>query len=377
MRKQPLIAGTAGAVSMLLLAACGSGSSTAASSASGSSGPLADCPSTVVIQTDWYPEPEHGGLYAAIDQSKATIDAKKGYYSGPLLADPNITLEIRAGGPFVGYQDDTSLIYQDSDILLGYVNTDEQVKLSDTQPTIAVMAPLAKSPQILMWDPEKYDFTSFADIGQSDATVLYFQGASYVDWMVDEGWLTTEQLDSGYDGSPTRFVSGENLVQQGFVTSEPYQYENELDAWNKPVSYLMIADAGFEGYSQPLVGIPEVVEENSACLSELIPALQQAQADFINDPVATNAAITDYLVEIDQFWQISAERAANAVELMTSLEIVADGTDGVLGSFDEDRQQRNLELFTELYEAQDITVKSGLTTSDLYTNEFLDTSIHY
>ena len=139
----------------------------------------------------------------------------------------------------------------------------------------------------------------------------------------------------------------------------------------------MIADAGFTGYSQPLVGIPSVVKENEACLKKLVPALQQAQADFIKDPVATNAAITDYLKQIDQFWQISPERAANAVSLMKSLKIVDNGTDGVLGSFDDKRQQENLTLFSDIYKAQNIEVKPGLTTADLSTNEFLDTSIHY
>lgn len=370
---------------VLTLAACGSDKDSAddattaagGDSSSAATGALSDCPAEVVIQTDWFPEPEHGGLYEAVDAAKAEVDAKKGYYTGPLLADPSVSLQIRAGGPFVGYQADTALLYQDADIMLGYVNTDEQVKLSDSQPTLAVMAPLAKSPQILMWDPEQYDFKSLEDIGKSDAKVLYFQGASYIDWMLGKGWVKESQLDSGYDGSPTRFVSEKGIVQQGFATSEPYQYENELAEWKKPVSYLMIADAGFEGYSQPLVGIPSVIKDNSACLKQLIPVLQQAQADYINDPVATNAAITDYLVKMDSFWQISAERAANAVDLMKSLKIVEDGTDGTLGSFDEARMQSNLELFSDIYSKQNITLKDGLKTSDLYTNEFLDPSISY
>lgn len=366
------------AAALLLVTACSSAEPAASpSSTESAASALAACPATVVIQTDWFPEPEHGGLYEAIDQSKATIDAKAGKYSGPMIADPNITLEIRAGGPFVGYQADTALIYQDESIMLGYVNTDEQVKLSGTQPTVAVMAPLAKSPQILMWDPKLYDFKSFADIGKSDATVLYFQGASYIDWMLSKGWLREDQLDSSYDGSATRFVSGEKLAQQGFVTSEVYQYENELEDWGRPVSYLMIADEGFEGYSQPLVGLPEVIEEQSECLKGLVPALQVAQRDFIADPVATNATITAYLEEIGQYWQISAERAANAVEVMVDKKIVDNGTDGVLGSFDEDRMQRNLDLFSEIYTAQNIELKEGLATSDLYTNEFLDPSISY
>ena len=169
------------AVTMLTLAltACGSDDS----GSSGPSGEVGDtdlaaagCPDTVVVQTDWNPESEHGGLYQLLGDDYE-IDAGAKRVSGTLV-DSNgdstgVKLEIRAGGPAIGFQTVTSQMYSDDAITLGYIATDEAIQLSDTQPTTAVLAPLEISPTMIMWDPETYpDVTSIADLGK-DATVLW------------------------------------------------------------------------------------------------------------------------------------------------------------------------------------------------------------
>jgi hypothetical protein len=365
------------AVAALGLAACSGGNNEKQKASVGGGSALSDCPGKVVVQTDWFPEPEHGGLYQMIDPATAVKDKKKGIYSGPTTADKKVTLEIRAGGPFIGFQPATALLYSQPSIMLGFINTDEQVKTSLRQPTLAVVSPLQRSPQILMWDPAKYQFATFADIGKSDAKVLYFQGAAYMDWLVNMGWVRKNQVDSSYDGSPTRFVSGEKVAQQAFVTSEPYQYEHELKQWMRPVSYLSIDDAGFHVYSQPLVGKPDVIRSNAACLKQLVPQIQRGQVAYMKDPAPVNKAITQYLKEMGQFWQISEERGAATVQVLKDKKIVANGPDGVLGSFDESRVAEFIALMAPLYEKQGIKVKRDLKPSDLVTNEFIDKSVSY
>ena len=73
------------------------------------------CPDPLVIQTDWFPEPDHGYTYQAIGPD-GTVDATKGTYSGP-LANTGITLEIRAGGPFINFSPPAQQIYADPDHL--------------------------------------------------------------------------------------------------------------------------------------------------------------------------------------------------------------------------------------------------------------------
>ena len=56
------------------------------------------CPSKVVIQTNWWPEPDHALFYELVDPKKGTIDADNNTYSGP-LGKTGVNVEIRAGGP--------------------------------------------------------------------------------------------------------------------------------------------------------------------------------------------------------------------------------------------------------------------------------------
>ena len=54
------------------------------------------CPDTVVIQTDWMPEAEHGFLYNLVGDGY-TMDADKAYVTGPLVAggvDTGVQIQI-------------------------------------------------------------------------------------------------------------------------------------------------------------------------------------------------------------------------------------------------------------------------------------------
>src|SRR5262249_43126324 len=146
-----------------------------------------------------------------------------------------------AGGPAIGFQNVTSQEYQDDNILLGMVSTDEQIGNSATQPTKAVLAWYSKNPLILFWGNPDWNFTSVADIGANGATVLGFSGAAYLDVLLGRGVLNKAQIDTSYTGDPSRFVAADgNIVSQGFVTGEPYIYENEVNGWKKPVKYLLL-----------------------------------------------------------------------------------------------------------------------------------------
>ncbi len=149
MQRSTLLRGTAvtGAVAIALsLTSCAGSAAESAPAADlqiGSVDLSADCPSTVVIQTDWNPEAEHGHLYEMI-KDDYTIDANTKAVTGPLMSDGEYTgvnLEIRAGGPAIGFQTVSAQMYQDDKITLGYVSTDEAIQLSGTTPTKAVFAP--------------------------------------------------------------------------------------------------------------------------------------------------------------------------------------------------------------------------------------------
>ena len=363
-------------VMLLVVAACGTDSADTPETTAGevmAEGDLADCPNPLVMQTDWFPEPEHGALYN-LTAGEGSIDPESGAFTGPLAADPSLNIEIRAGGPYIGFQPTVSLMYSDDSIFLGYLNTDEQIATFADTPTLAVMAPLEKNPQILMWDPETYDFSSFSDIGESGAIVNVFPGQFYTEYLTGTGQLNADQIDPSYDGGPTRFISENGaLVQQGFATQEPYNYQNSFEDWAKPVDFLLIHDSGYEIYQGALgIRTDKLDDAARSCLTAFIPLVQQSAVDFQNDPGATNAAILQAVADLDSFWVLTEDSVVNTVDMMDSLEIVSNGNNDTLGDFDLARID---EVIAQVADIPAFNVEDGLSAEDLVTNEFIDPSI--
>jgi hypothetical protein len=340
----------------------------------------AGCPSTVVLQTDWNPESEHGGQYQLLGPNPSINSSSKSV-TGELVAhggiDTGVKLEIRAGGPAIGFQTVTSQLYKDSSISIGYISTDEQIALSKTQPTVAVLAGLEKSPQIIQWSPEIHPtWTTIADIGKTGTKVLYFQGAAYMDYLTGKGILQKSQIDGSYDGTPTNFVaSGGKDAVQGFATSEPYTWSHDVRAWDKPMKYQLIADAGFNFYQQAIGVRKDKLAALTPCLTKLVPIMQQAVADFVADPTATNSLILNLVAKYNNGWVYTSGVAAYAVSTMKTLGIIANGTDGTLGSFDTPRMQQLIGILGPIYQAQNKPILANLQPSDLVTNQFVDASI--
>lgn len=372
------------AAAALALTACGGDDEAAAAGPTGEIGSTdlaeAGCPDTVVIQTDWNPEAEHGGVYELVGDDYS-IDSDSKSVSGTLVDgagdSTGVRVEIRAGGPAIGFQAVSAQMYSDESITLGYVDTDEAIQLSDSQATVGVLAQLEISPQMIMWDPETYpDVTGIADLAATDATVRYFEGSAYMDYLTGAGILREEQLDGSYDGSPAAFVaSGGEDAQQGFASAEPFIYENEVEDWGNPVEYELVHDVGFEVYAGSLSVRQDAVEELSGCLTELVPVMQQADLDFLDAPDGTNALIVELVEEYDTGWVYGQEVADYSVDTQRELGLVGNGPDDTHGNFDTERLNTLIELSTPIFTEQGTPPADGLTAEDISTNEFIDTSI--
>jgi hypothetical protein len=329
------------------------------------------CPDTIVLQTDWFPEVEHGGAYNLIGAG-GEIDAGAGTYTGP-LRDTGVQLEIRAGGPFIGFSSPTAQMYSQEDIFVAYADTGDQIRSFGTLPAIGIVAPLEIGPQILMFDPAQYDFQTVTDVKDSGATVLYFEGGAFMDYLIGTGQLSQDQVDASYDGSPARWVAEQGaVVQQGFATNEPYKYENDIPEWMKPVDYLLLHDAGWRIYQSNIVVRPETVTESSDCLAALVPMWQQAQIDYINDPAEANQVILDIVVAMNTFWTLSPELNDYADQTMRDLGVVSNGEDSTLGNYDMDRVQTFMDEFIPIALDKGAEIPEGLTPEDIVTNEFVN-----
>jgi hypothetical protein len=372
------------AVTALVAAGCGGDGddatpqSTAAPAGAGDVN-LADvCPNPIVIQTDWDPESEYGVYYHLLGPNPK-IDTEKKVVSGPLVVggkDTGVQLEVRTGGPSIGFEPVSSQMYKDTDITLGQVSTDEAIRFSDKQATLAVMAPMETSPFMIMWDPATYpQFNTIADIGKTDTKVLYFEGDTYMEFLTGTGVLKKDQVDGSYDGKPGNFVAADGKVAQaGFATSEPYIYENEVRQWAKPVKYALVNEAGYPFYPQALSIRAADKEKLAPCLEKLVPVVQRAQVDYLANPAKTNELILQLVKEYNTGWVYSEGLADYAISKMRS-DFVTNGPDQTLGNFDNARVQRMIDIVTPIFTAQRQPPKAGLKPEDIATNEYIDTSI--
>jgi hypothetical protein len=373
------------AVLALAAAGCGGNGDEGGSQASGTTAPTdasvslkGTCPDTIVVQTDWEHESEYGVYYHMLGPNP-DIDTDHKRVTAPLVSggkDTGVKLEVRLGGPSIGFEPVSSQMYKDTSITLGQVSTDEAIRFSAKQATQAVVAPMETSPFMIMWDPGTYpQFNTIADIGKTDTKVLYFEGDTYMAYLTGTNVLKKSQVDGSYDGKPANFVAADGKVAQaGFATSEPYIYEHEVRQWNKPVKYALVNEAGYPFYPQALSIRAADKEKLAPCLKKLVPIVQRAQVDFLANPDKTNALVLDLVKQYNTGWVYSPGLAAYAIEKMRS-DFVTNGPDKTLGNFDTARVQRMIDITTPIFTAQRQPPKEGLTPEDIATNEFVDTNI--
>jgi hypothetical protein len=376
-----LVAGAA-----LVIAGCGQGGSapnTAAPAApAAGTGELAGvCPDPIVIQTDWFAESEYGNYYHLLGD-QPTFDTDRKRVIAPMVASgrpTGVNLEIRYGGPAIGYQQVSAQMYADPSITLGLVSTDEAIQNSQRLPTLAVVAPLERSPLMLMWDRGKHpDVATVADLGRLKVPVLYYQADTYMQYLLGAGLLSPEQVDGSYDGGPSRWVAADGtLAQSGFATSEPYIYRSELGGGRSyDVNLQLINDTGYPMYGQALSIKAADKEKLAPCLQRLVPIIQRAQVEFVSDPARTNELIVRAVAaDNGSVWSYSPGMAEYAVRTLREREIVGNGSNATLGDMDPARVATMIEILTPIFAAQNAPVKDGLTPEQVATNEFVDPAI--
>lgn len=391
--RRALAASALTATALVALTACssgsGSGSSSSPSSTSGGTSAAAAvnlagvCPSTVVVQTDWNPEADHGHLYEMIGGTPEVDTAKK-TVTGDLYASgkpTGVKLQIRSGGPAIGYQSVSQQLYTDKTITMGYVSTDEAVQDSTKLPTKAVFAETDISPQMIMWDPKTYpSVTDIKSLGaalkKSGGVVRYFKGAAYMSYLTGSGYLPAAVTDGSYDGTPGKFVAAQGKdAQQGFATAEPYIYEHEVGAWMKPVKFQLVADTGYSFYPEAMSVRTGDLAKLTPCLKKLVPVMQQADVDYVQNPTAANALIVKLVTQYNNGWVYDQQVADFAAKQIKTLKLVANGPSGYLGEMTDARVQKIIDAAGPIAQKQGSAPKAGLKPADIATNEFLDQKI--
>lgn len=385
-RGRLLAAAAAAAVIIIALAGCSSASGAAdAKPASAGTGALSSvCPSQIVVQTSWYPQAENGFLFQLIkDDYKVDVASKS--VSGPLKVNgksTGVTLQVRAGGPAIGYQQPVTQMYTDQSITLAVVTEDQALQQSAKFPSLSVFAPLKKSPSIVMWDPATYPgVKTIAQLGKAmkskGGVVLYTTGQPFVDYLLSTGQLNKSIIDSSYDGTPATFIAaGGRDATQAYSTNEAYTYPHVISQWKKPVAFQLVADAGWDAYPDDLVIRAGDKGKLAACLTKLVPMFQQANVDYFAKPAGAAKVILDQVAAFKSGDTYTQGTIDAAIKNMLSEKLVGD-EDGTTGGFDAGRLAAFFKVAKPVFAGEGKAPAAGATPKSLFTNEFLNTSITF
>ncbi len=293
---------------VLLLAACGPKTAPAPGSAEGRT--------AIRFATDWRAEAEQGGFYEALANGEY---AKRGLDVTIVPGGPgtNVPQLVAAGAVDMG-------IGSNSFIVMNLA--------AEHVPVRAVAAFMQKDPQVLIAHPDAGIHT-LADmkghpILLSDASVTAF----WV-WLKAKYGFTDSQVRK-YTFNNAPFLADKRLVQQGYLTSEPYTLEKE--AHMKPAVFLL-ADEGYPGYAGMVLASDRLIAAKPAAVQAFIEASAAGwQAYLHGDPAPGDALI------LKDNPEMTPDVLAQAREKMRRYGIVdvTEPKNGPLGSMTDDRWGR-------------------------------------
>ncbi len=217
--------------------------------------------------TNWYAQAEHGGFYQAV----ATGIYKK----------LGLDVTIKMGGPQVNIMQimaagQTECVMGSSDLQM------MQVRESGV-PVVTVAAIFQKDPQVLI---AHEDVKSFEQM--KGKTILIAQSANrgYWPWVKAKFGLTDEQTRP-YTFNIQPFVADKNVVQQGYLTSEPYAIQKA----GVKANTLMFSDYGYPAYATTITCMDKTVKERAKAVAAFVRGSAEGWKSYLADPAPGNALI--------------------------------------------------------------------------------------
>jgi len=230
----------------------------------------------VVLQADWYPQPEHGGFYTAL---------LKGYYK-----DAGLDLRIQPGGPYVSVEQQVSV----GGAQFGMSSSDKILEsMADGQPLIAVAATMQHDPQGIMVRKDS-PIASFADL--NGHTVAIKTGATWWEF-IEKKYNLNNVHEVPAMMNVANFVADPNYVQQAFATSEPFFAQQAGIA----TRVILTSDAGYNPY-RVMFTSRSFLAQHPEAVAGFVRASLKGWRDYLSDPSEANAAIAKLNPALNPQW---------------------------------------------------------------------------
>lgn len=242
------------------------------------------------FQTDWYPQPEHGGYYQALAM---------GYYR-----EEGLAVEILPGGPNAQVKQAVALGQAE----MGMTNGDDViVAVARGLPLVMVGAEMQRDPQGILYH-ESHPLRDLRDL----------QGRTLMAGSVST-WLEVVRKKLGVQfnqmplvGDLARFMNDETLVQQCFVTNEPF-FARQRGA---KVGALLIAGDTYEPY-RVMFTSREYLARNPDIVAKFVRASVRGWVDYLTgDPAPANALLVAKRSELSPEFLAYSRKAMNDYRLV-------------------------------------------------------------
>ena len=230
----------------------------------------------IVLQADWYPQPEHGGYYTAI---------AKGFY-----AAEGLDVSIQPGGPYLSVEKQVSA----GAAQFGMSSSDRILEsIADGQPLVAVMATMQRDPQGVMVRKDS-PIHSFPDL--NGHTVAIKTGSTWWTYIAKRYQL------SGVHEVPAmmnvaNFVADPNYVQQAFATSEPF-FAKQAGIETR---VMLTSDAGYNPYRVAFT-TRDFLAQHPDTVAAFVRASIHGWREYLADPSAAHAVIAKLNPALNPQW---------------------------------------------------------------------------
>jgi NitT/TauT family transport system substrate-binding protein len=220
----------------------------------------------VTFQTDWYPQPEHGGFY----------DAQiRGYYK-----EEGLDVTILPGGPY--NNSDQQLASGAVQFAMGSSDHVLQV-IANGAPLVAIGATMQRDPQAVMVHAES-PVHSFQDL-DGHAVAIRLGASTWFDYLVKRYNLkNVREVPATY--SVANFLQDPGYIQQIFVTSEPFFVRQAGGSMRT----LLISDTGYSPY-RVFVTSRSFLAQHPDVVGKFVRASLRGWRDYLKNSDDVNAAI--------------------------------------------------------------------------------------
>lgn len=219
----------------------------------------------IVLQSDWFPQAEHGGYYQAL---------AKGYY-----ADAGLDVEIWPGGPGAGIK--LKVARGDADFGMNR-SDDVMVSAARGLPFVMVMATMQHDAQALMVHAAS-PVRTFRDL--DGRTIVANVQMTWIPFLQKKFGINFELRQNTYGLG--EFLANPEIIQQCLVTNEPFFAQQH----GRPVRTLALTDAGYDCY-QAIFCRRELVRESPEVVRAFVHASIRGWRDYLEgDPEPAHALI--------------------------------------------------------------------------------------